>query len=172
MKYPPQGGEPQLFDLKDDPGEKVNLATENPDLVKELSALLDGWYVPTERKVGKVAPDQRSAPARANRKPKARKQASASAKARSAGPNILLLFADDQRNHTLGCAGHPIVQDAQHRSAGAEQGVRFENAFVTTSTCWVSRACLFTGCYERRHLYRVNPGPLNPDLVRRRTSRS
>ena len=56
MKYPPQGGEPQLFDLKDDPGEKVNLATENPDLVKELSALLDEWYVPTERQVGKVAP--------------------------------------------------------------------------------------------------------------------
>ena len=39
MRYPPQGGEPQLFDLKDDPDEKVNLATANPDLVKELSAL-------------------------------------------------------------------------------------------------------------------------------------
>jgi uncharacterized sulfatase len=42
MKYPPQGGEPQLFDLKGDPDEKVNLATENPDLVKQLTALLDG----------------------------------------------------------------------------------------------------------------------------------
>lgn len=78
-------------------------------------------------------------------------------------PNILFLFADDQRNHTLGCAGHPIVKTPNIDRLAAE-GVRFENAFVTTSTCWVSRACLFTGCYERRHLYRINPGPLNPEL--------
>lgn len=25
-------------------------------------------------------------------------------------PNILLRYADDQRNHTLGCAGHAIVK--------------------------------------------------------------
>ena len=78
-------------------------------------------------------------------------------------PNILFLFADDQRNHTLGCAGHPVVR-TPHLDRLAAQGVRFENAFVTTSTCWASRACLFTGCYERRHLYRSSPGPLNPDL--------
>ena len=68
MKYPPQGGEPQLFDLKDDPGEKVNLATENPDLVKELSALLDEWYVPSERQAGKFV---RVAP-KPDRKPRKR----------------------------------------------------------------------------------------------------
>ena len=78
-------------------------------------------------------------------------------------PNILFLFADDQRNHTLGCAGHPVVK-TPHLDRLAAQGVRFENAFVTTSTCWASRASLFTGCYERRHLYRASPGPLNPDL--------
>jgi len=78
-------------------------------------------------------------------------------------PNILLLYADDQRNHTLGCAGHPIVQ-TPNIDRLAEQGVRFENAFVSTSTCWVGRACLFTGCYERKHLDRANPGPLNPEL--------
>ena len=74
MKYPPQGGEPQLFDLKDDPSEKVNLATRKPGLVKELSALLDEWYVPNERQVGKVAP---AAP-RPERK--AKKRAAAPAK--------------------------------------------------------------------------------------------
>ena len=78
-------------------------------------------------------------------------------------PNILLFFADDQRNHTLGCAGHPVVQ-TPHIDSLARSGVRFQNAFVTTSTCWVSRACLFTGCYERRHLYRIKPGPLDPQL--------
>ena len=83
--------------------------------------------------------------------------------ASSGQPNILFLFADDQRNHTLGCAGHPVVK-TPHLDRLAAGGVRFENAFVTTSTCWASRACLFTGCSERRHLYRTSPGPLNPDL--------
>lgn len=78
-------------------------------------------------------------------------------------PNILLLFADDQRNHTLGIAGHPIVK-TPHIDRLATNGVRFTNAFVTTSTCWVSRASLFTGTNERRHLYRVTPGPLDPEL--------
>lgn len=79
-------------------------------------------------------------------------------------PNILFLFADDQRNHTLGCAGHPIVKTPNIDRLAAE-GVRFENAFVSTSTCWVSRACLFTGTYERRHLHRVGKsGPLEPIL--------
>lgn len=78
-------------------------------------------------------------------------------------PNILLVYADDQRNHTLGCAGHPIVQ-TPNIDRLAKSGVRFENAFVSTSTCWVGRACLFTGCYERRHLYRSTPGPLKPEL--------
>jgi arylsulfatase A-like enzyme len=156
MRYPPKRGGPQLFNLKVDPAEKVNLAAENPKLVKELSAVLDEWYIPTERQVGKFGP---AAP-KPDRKPK--KSTDASAKLQSR-PNILLLYADDQRNHTLGCAGHPIVK-TPNIDRLASKGVRFENAFVTTSTCWVGRSCLFTGCYERKHLYRVTPGPLNPEL--------
>ncbi|MDP6354295.1 MAG: sulfatase [Planctomycetota bacterium] len=78
---------------------------------------------------------------------------------------MLLLYADDQRNHTLGCAGHPIVK-TPNIDRLAREGVRFENAFVSTSTCWVGRACLFTGTYERKHLYRITPGPLNPELCK------
>ena len=78
-------------------------------------------------------------------------------------PNFLLLYADDQRNHTLGCAGHPIVK-TPNIDRLAKNGVRFENAYVTTSTCWVGRASLFTGCYERKHLYKVSSGSLSSDL--------
>jgi arylsulfatase A-like enzyme len=78
-------------------------------------------------------------------------------------PNILLLYADDQRDHTLGVAGHPIVK-TPNIDRLAHQGVRYENAFVSTPTCWVGRACLFTGAYERKHRYRVTPGPLDPEL--------
>ncbi len=169
MKYPPSGGETQLYDLEADPGEDSNLASNQPEKVEALSALLDQWYVPEQRESGKVtvvAPKEEKKP---TRKPKgkgkgaaAKKQAAAPAKATSQ-PNILLLYADDQRNHTLGCAGHPIVKTPNiDRLAG--EGVRFENAFVSTSTCWVGRSSLFTGCYERKHLYKVTDGPLNPEL--------
>lgn len=165
MKYLPTGGGAQLFDLKNDPGETANLAPENPKRVKQLSALLDEWYVPDERQAGKVGAAEPAPVKKPKGKPREsprKKQAAASAKPTSQ-PNILLLYADDQRNHTLGCAGHPIVQ-TPNIDRLAEQGVRFENAFVSTSTCWVGRSSLFTGCYERRHLYKVTPGPLNPEL--------
>ena len=53
-------------------------------------------------------------------------------------PNILFLFADDQRYDTLGCAGHPIVQTPTIDRVAAD-GVRFSNAHATTAVCWGSR---------------------------------
>lgn len=50
MKYPPTTFEPQLYNLKSDPFEKNNLAKDHPDKVKELTALLDGWYKPKQAK--------------------------------------------------------------------------------------------------------------------------
>src|SRR4051812_25004916 len=65
-------------------------------------------------------------------------------------PNILFLFADDQRYDTLGCAGHPIVQTPTIDRLAA-RGVRFSNAFVTTPVRWVSRAVVLTGMWARSH---------------------
>lgn len=65
-------------------------------------------------------------------------------------PNIVFVFTDDQRDDTLGCAGHPIVQ-TPNIDRLASQGVRFKNAFVTTSICWVSRASVLTGMWSRSH---------------------
>jgi arylsulfatase A-like enzyme len=61
MKYPPQSREPQLYDVKTDPREDRNLAANNPELVKELGALLDEWYVPSQRQAGRFvsAPQKR-----------------------------------------------------------------------------------------------------------------
>jgi len=67
-------------------------------------------------------------------------------------PNILFLLVDDQRNDTLGCAGHPILKTPVIDNL-ATDGVRFRNAFVTTSICAASRASLLTGLYERTHGY-------------------
>ena len=65
-------------------------------------------------------------------------------------PNILFLFADDQRYDTLSCAGHDIVRTPTIDRL-AEQGVRFSNAHVTTAVCWVSRAVVLTGQWARTH---------------------
>lgn len=67
-------------------------------------------------------------------------------------PNIIFILADDQRNDLLSCAGHPIVKTPTLDKL-SEKGVRFTNAFVTTSICMVSRATIFTGLYEAKHNY-------------------
>lgn len=74
-------------------------------------------------------------------------------------PNILFLLIDDQRNDTLGCAGHPIIQTPVIDNLAAE-GVRFSNAFVTTSICAASRASILTGLYERTHGYTFGKPPV------------
>jgi len=79
----------------------------------------------------------------------------------SSRPNILFLLVDDQRNNTLGCAGHPIIKTPQINSLAAG-GMRFSNAFVTTSICAASRASILTGLYERTHGYTFGTPPLNP----------
>ncbi len=64
--------------------------------------------------------------------------------------NILVLYADDWRHGTLGCAGHPVVKTPR-LDALAKQGVRFTHNCVTTSICGVSRASLYTGQWMSRH---------------------
>ena len=67
-----------------------------------------------------------------------------------ARPNILFILTDDQRWNALGCMGNTnIVTPNLDRLA--RQGVLFQNHFVTTSICCVSRASIFSGQYERRH---------------------
>ena len=45
---------PQLFDLKADPHEKVNMAKDNPGIVAELVKELNGWYKPKTAKTIEV----------------------------------------------------------------------------------------------------------------------
>ncbi len=65
-------------------------------------------------------------------------------------PNIVFILSDDQRNDTLGCAGHPVIQTPTIDSLAAN-GVRFANAYVNSPVCMASRACIFTGMTETGH---------------------
>lgn len=79
-------------------------------------------------------------------------------------PNIIFFLSDDQRADFLSCAGHPIVK-TPHVDALAKEGVRFENAFVTTAICAASRATLFTGLYERTHQYTFGMPAISPKFT-------
>lgn len=93
--------------------------------------------------------------------------------AADAPPNIVFFMADDQRNDTLGCAGHPILQ-TPHIDELAARGVRFRNAFVSHSICWVSRTTILSGLTARTFGEDLEPdrakasalNELCPDLLR------
>jgi arylsulfatase A-like enzyme len=79
-------------------------------------------------------------------------------------PNILFLFADDQRFDTMSCARHGIVQTPTIDRLAAN-GVRFSNAHVTTPVCWVSRAVVLTGQWARTHAQRDAIPTVKPESL-------
>ncbi|MGE5198721.1 MAG: sulfatase-like hydrolase/transferase, partial [Rhodospirillaceae bacterium] len=76
--------------------------------------------------------------------------------------NVVLLIGDDMRWDAIGAAGNPVVRTPRIDEL-AREGVRFEQARVTTSICMVSRATLMTGQYMSRHGIREFGRPLAPD---------
>ena len=64
--------------------------------------------------------------------------------------NVVLLIIDDARWDSIGAAGNRVVQTPRIDEL-AKEGVRFEQARVTTAICMVSRATLLTGQYMSRH---------------------
>lgn len=77
----------------------------------------------------------------------------------SAGPNILLITADNLGYGDLSCyhAASPIL--TPHLNRLAQQGARLTNFYTASPTCTVSRACLLTGRLPQRHgLQRQLPG--------------
>lgn len=77
-------------------------------------------------------------------------------------PNIVFLLADDLRVGSMGFDGHPEVR-TPNLDALAKRGMVFNNSFVTTPICMVSRASTLTGQYARRHGVNDFQTPL-PDL--------
>ncbi len=65
--------------------------------------------------------------------------------------NIVFLLADDIRWNSIGCMGNDIVVTPNIDALG-QNGIRYENAYVTTPISCVSRATLLTGQYMSRNL--------------------
>jgi arylsulfatase A-like enzyme len=62
-------------------------------------------------------------------------------------PNILYIMADDHAAHAVSAYGSKINK-TPNIDRIANQGMRFNNCFVTNSICTPSRACILTGKYS------------------------
>ena len=62
-------------------------------------------------------------------------------------PNIIFIFSDQQRYHTMGCTGNPVIQTPAFDRLAAE-GVLFRQAFSSCPICSPYRAQVLTGRYS------------------------
>lgn len=61
-------------------------------------------------------------------------------------PNIVFFIADDVSQEDFGCYGHPTIK-TPNTDALAANGLRFDNAYLTISSCSPSRCSIITGRY-------------------------
>ncbi len=74
-------------------------------------------------------------------------------------PNIIFIFADDHAAHAVSAYGSKI-NTTPNLDGLADQGMLFENAFVTNSICGPSRATVLTGQFGH-----LNGVPTNRDTL-------
>ncbi len=61
-------------------------------------------------------------------------------------PYLILFLADDVSSEDIGCYGHPHLK-TPHIDRLASAGIRFTQAYLTTSSCSPSRCSIITGRY-------------------------
>ena len=66
-------------------------------------------------------------------------------------PNILLFLVDDLREDATPYSNDPLISYFPAIDKMQKDGIRFSNAFVTTSLCSPSRASILSGLYASKH---------------------
>ncbi len=70
-------------------------------------------------------------------------------------PNILFIMSDDHAEAAISCYGSVMIK-TPNIDRIADEGMRFENSFVTNSICAPSRAVMLTGKYSHMNGLRDN----------------
>ena len=81
----------------------------------------------------------------------------------AAGPNVVIIYADDLGYGDLGCYGHPTIR-TPHLDRMAAEGMRFTDFYSAAEVCTPSRTALLTGrypirsgmCHDRHRVLRRN----------------
>jgi arylsulfatase A-like enzyme len=81
-------------------------------------------------------------------------------------PNIIFIFTDDQPQSAMSCMGNRQLK-TPNMDRLAREGVLFENSFVTTPICCVSRASILTGQHMARHGINSFNTPLSHEQMAR-----
>ncbi len=76
--------------------------------------------------------------------------ASFGSSAKDGRPNFVFILADDVSWDDLGCYGNPGIK-TPHLDRLAQEGLRFQNAYMVTSSCSPSRCSMITGRYPHNH---------------------
>lgn len=79
-------------------------------------------------------------------------------------PNIVFMIADDMSWDDCGAYGHPSIQ-TPNLDKLAKQGVTFDNAFLTISSCSPSRCSIITGRYPHNTNAEELHWPLPADQI-------
>jgi arylsulfatase A-like enzyme len=79
-------------------------------------------------------------------------------------PNIVFIIADDMAWDDSGAYGHPRIQ-TPNLDKLAQEGMRFDNAFLTTSSCSPSRTSIITGLYPHNTNAEQLHWPLPADKI-------
>ncbi|TRZ43658.1 sulfatase family protein [Robertkochia solimangrovi] len=80
-------------------------------------------------------------------------------------PNILFIMSDDHAFQAISAYGHPLSKLAPTPNIDriAEEGVKFNKAYVTNSICGPSRAVILTGKHSHINGFRQNGDRFNGD---------
>ena len=73
-------------------------------------------------------------------------------------PNIIFIFTDDHANHAISAYGS-VINNTPNMDRIANEGMLFQNAFVTNSICAPSRAVILTGKHSHINGHHRN-GPI------------
>ena len=85
---------------------------------------------------------------------------------KTARPNIVFLFADDQSTYSIGCYGNQDVQTPNMDQLGSD-GIIFDKHYNTTAICMASRGNVFTGMYEYKTGCNFSHGDMRPEIWNR-----
>lgn len=141
------------MNLTNDIGESKNVATDNPELVRELLS---------EARTTRQELGSSQSKGIAQRPTGDSRQLQKQGRNSSSPPNIILIFSDDQGYQDIGVFGSPNIR-TPNLDRMAEEGMRFTDFYAQT-VCGPSRAALMTGSYPLRVATKGNRVDVHPYL--------